>query len=183
MAVSLTTYLNNQIKGKGSTLAKEKAKAGKYKSIAAAKKAGALYYTDKNGKVMAAVYAEDLKKAPTKTAAPKKSLRPRARPNNVGSTLATTAEETAEVKKRNAEIKLAERARKNTGPNAARKKPMANKNGSGYLKNKNLDATITYKKYQNMSAEEKKAAGLPISMGQTEKSFNRFMAARKKSKK
>jgi hypothetical protein len=60
---------------------------------------------------------------------------------------------------------------------------MANKNGSGYLKNKNLDATITYKKYQNMSAEEKKAAGLPISMGQTEKSFNRFMAARKKSSK
>jgi len=66
MAMSLRTYLNNQIKEKGSSLAKEKAKAGKYKSIAAAKKAGALYYTNKDGKVMAAVYAEDLKKAKPK---------------------------------------------------------------------------------------------------------------------
>ena len=66
MAMSLRTYLNNQIKSKGSSLAKEKAKAGKYKSIAAAKKAGALYYTNKDGKVMAAVYAEDLKKAKPK---------------------------------------------------------------------------------------------------------------------
>lgn len=65
-AVSLRTYLNDQIKAKGSSLAKEKAKAGKYKSIAAAKKAGALYYTNKDGKVMAAVYAEDLKKAKPK---------------------------------------------------------------------------------------------------------------------
>ena len=64
--MSLRTYLNNQIKAKGSSLAKEKAKAGKYKSIAAAKKAGALYYTNKAGKVMAAVYAEDLKKAKPK---------------------------------------------------------------------------------------------------------------------
>ena len=40
--MSLRTYLNNQIKEKGSSLTKEKAKAGKYKSIAAAKKAGAL---------------------------------------------------------------------------------------------------------------------------------------------
>ena len=66
MAISLRTYLNNKIKEKGSSLAKEKAKAGKYKSIAAAKKAGSLYYTNKDGKVMAAVYAEDLKKAKPK---------------------------------------------------------------------------------------------------------------------
>ena len=65
-AVSLRTYLNNQIKAKGSSLAKEKAKASKYKSIAAAKKAGALYYTNKDGKVMAAVYADDLKKSKVK---------------------------------------------------------------------------------------------------------------------
>mgnify|MGYP003127299870 FL=1 len=71
---TLRTYLNAKIKEKGSTLAKEKAKAGKYKSIAAAKKAGALYYTNKEGKVMAAVYAEDLKKPLTS------SLRPKARP-------------------------------------------------------------------------------------------------------
>ena len=66
MAISLRTYLNNKIKAKGSSLAKEKAKASKYKSIAAAKKAGALYYTNKDGKIMAAVYAEDLKKSSPK---------------------------------------------------------------------------------------------------------------------
>jgi len=69
---TLRSYLNSKIKEKGSTLAKEKAKAGKYKSIAAAKKAGALYYTDKNGKVQAAVYAEDLKKP----------IRPKAKPKD-----------------------------------------------------------------------------------------------------
>ena len=71
---TLREYLNSQIKEKGSSLSAEKAKASKYKSIAAAKKAGALYYTDKNGKVMAAVYASDLSK-PMST-----SLRPKARP-------------------------------------------------------------------------------------------------------
>lgn len=73
---TLKEYLNAKIKSKGSTLSKEKAKGKKYKSIAAAKKAGALYYTNKNGKIMAAVYAEDLKKP----LAPKTSLRPKARP-------------------------------------------------------------------------------------------------------
>ena len=70
MAMSLRTYLNNKIKEKGSSLSKEKAKASKYKSIAAAKKAGALYYTNKDGKVMAAVYAEDLKKSAPKKKKP-----------------------------------------------------------------------------------------------------------------
>ena len=77
---TLREYLNAKIKEKGSSLSAEKAKAGKYKSIAAAKKAGALYYTDKNGKVMAAVYAEDLKKPIKKSSAPTKSVRPKARP-------------------------------------------------------------------------------------------------------
>ena len=160
MAVALRTYLNNQIKSKGSTLAKEKAKAGKYKSIAAAKKAGALYYTDKNGKVMAAVYAEDLKKAPAKAAAPKKSLRPKARPTPDPDKIEVRnlveggrGDGRAETKKR----QIAEIARKQ-------------------------NANPSYKRFQNMSNEEKKAAGLPISMGKTEESFNRFMAARKKSK-
>ena len=71
---TLREYLNAKIKEKGSSLSAEKAKASKYKSIAAAKKAGALYYTDKSGKVMAAVYASDLSK-PMST-----SLRPKARP-------------------------------------------------------------------------------------------------------
>ena len=73
---TLREYLNAQIKAKGSSVSAEKAKASKYKSIAAAKKAGALYYTDKSGKVMAAVYASDLSK-PLST-----SLRPKARPNS-----------------------------------------------------------------------------------------------------
>ena len=61
------------------TVAQAKKNAGKYKSIAAAKKAGSLYYTDKNGKVMAAVYAEDLKTS---------SLRPKARPKKVATSAA-----------------------------------------------------------------------------------------------
>jgi len=72
MAMSLKEYLNSKIKSKGSSITKEKAKAKKYKSIAAAKKAGALYYTNKDGKVMAAVYAGDLNKA-----APKPKIRPK----------------------------------------------------------------------------------------------------------
>jgi len=62
MAVTLRKYLNNQLKAKGLTVKQAKKNASKYKSIAAAKKAGSLYYTNKDGKVMAAVYAEDLKK-------------------------------------------------------------------------------------------------------------------------
>tara|TARA_R100001129_G_scaffold178769_1_gene154886 strand:+ start:503 stop:1114 length:612 start_codon:yes stop_codon:yes gene_type:complete len=77
MAMSLKEYLNSKIKSKGSSITKEKAKAKKYKSISAAKKAGALYYTNKDGKVMAAVYAEDLKKAKPKV---KPIPRPKPRP-------------------------------------------------------------------------------------------------------
>ena len=71
MAVSLRKYLNSKLKEKGLTVKEAKKNAGKYKSIAAAKKAGSLYYTNKDGKVMAAVYAEDLKK-PIKEIKPKK---------------------------------------------------------------------------------------------------------------
>lgn len=75
MAVTLRKYLNNQLKAKGLTVAEAKKNAGKYKSIAAAKKAGSLYYTNKDGKVMAAVYAEDLKK-------PIKPIKPKVRPGS-----------------------------------------------------------------------------------------------------
>ena len=73
MAMTLRSYLNAKLKAMGKTATQAKKDAGKYKSIAAAKKAGSLYYTDKNGKVMAAVYAEDLKKSPPK---------PKPKPNN-----------------------------------------------------------------------------------------------------
>lgn len=82
MAMSLRSYLNKKLKEKGMTVAQAKKNAGKYKSIAAAKKAGSLYYTDKNGKIMAAVYAEDLKKPMTS------SPRPKARPKKVAKTAA-----------------------------------------------------------------------------------------------
>ena len=75
MAVSLRQYLNTELKKKGMTAKEAKKNAGKYKSIAAAKKAGSLYYTNKAGKVMAAVYAEDLKKP----------IRPKLRPKKSGS--------------------------------------------------------------------------------------------------
>jgi len=72
MAVTLRKYLNSKLKEKGLTVKEAKKNAGKYKSIAAAKKAGSLYYTNKDGKVMAAVYAEDLKKP----------LKPKTRPDS-----------------------------------------------------------------------------------------------------
>ena len=71
MAMTLRSYLNAKLKAMGKTATQAKKDAGKYKSIAAAKKAGSLYYTDKNGKVMAAVYAEDLKKSPKPKPRPK----------------------------------------------------------------------------------------------------------------
>ena len=87
MALTLRKYLNNQLKSKGLTAAEAKKNAAKYKSIAAAKKAGSLYYTGKDGKVMAAVYADDLKK-PLQGIKPKKkpltsSPRPKLRPSSV----------------------------------------------------------------------------------------------------
>jgi len=75
MAVTLRKYLNSKLKEKGLTVKEAKKNAGKYKSIAAAKKAGSLYYTNKDGKVMAAVYAEDLKK-------PLKPIKPKKRPSD-----------------------------------------------------------------------------------------------------
>ena len=70
--MTLTQYANKWLKDKGTTAKAAKKDAGKYKSIAAAKKAGSLYYTNKDGKTMLAVYAEDLKD--------KGPLRPKLRP-------------------------------------------------------------------------------------------------------
>jgi hypothetical protein len=70
--MSLREYANKWLKEKGTSASEAKKDAGKYKSIAAAKKAGSLYYTNKDGKTMLAVYAEDLKD--------KKPLRPKLRP-------------------------------------------------------------------------------------------------------
>ena len=64
MASKLTQWINASLKNKGMTAKQAQKGAGKYKSISAAKKAGSLYYKDKNGKVQIAAYAEDLKKIP-----------------------------------------------------------------------------------------------------------------------
>ena len=59
--MSLNAWINSQLKNKSLSVSQAKKNAGKYKSISAAKKAGSLYYTNKDGKVMIAAYAEDLK--------------------------------------------------------------------------------------------------------------------------
>lgn len=64
MASKLTQWINASLKNKGMTAKQAQKNAGKYKSIAAAKKAGSLYYKDKTGKIMIAAYAEDLKNIP-----------------------------------------------------------------------------------------------------------------------
>jgi hypothetical protein len=90
MAVSLTKYMNSKLKAMGKTATQAKKNAGKYKSIAAAKKAGALYYTDKSGKVMAAVYAEDLKKPIAAIKPPKRPLGAPKKNNIITSTISDT---------------------------------------------------------------------------------------------
>ena len=64
MASKLTQWINASLKNKGMTAKQAQKNAYKYKSIAAAKKAGSLYYKDKNGKIMIAAYAEDLNNIP-----------------------------------------------------------------------------------------------------------------------
>ena len=155
----------------------EKKLEGKPRTVGAAKKAGSKFFYDKKGTKKLAVTAEELKKSgktltqwandwkkPGSSTAVSKSLRPKKRPTSGGSVPAVTAKETAEVKKRNTEIKLAERARKDTGPNSARKKPMAKKKVE----------PITFKMWQGMSRAERKSNGLPVSEIGGQMGFNRF---------
>ena len=157
--MSLKEWINSNQKAKGLSTKEAKAGASKYKSISAAKKAGSLYYTNKDGKTMIAATAEDLK-----SSAPAKSIKPKARPTSGGSRPAETDKETAEVKAANKAIKLQIAARKDTGPNAARKKPMAKKKV----------APITFKMWQGMSRAERKSNDLPVSIIGGQLGFNRF---------
>ena len=79
--MSLKEWINSKQKAKGLSTKEAKAGASKYKSISAAKKAGSLYYTNKDGKTMIAATAEDLKV--TRPKAKPKPLRPRMRPDTV----------------------------------------------------------------------------------------------------
>ena len=59
-ASKLTKWINSKLDEKGITASAAKKNAGKYSSIAAAKKAGSLYYKDSKGDIKVAAYAADL---------------------------------------------------------------------------------------------------------------------------
>jgi hypothetical protein len=75
MASKLTTWINNQLKDKKISAKDAQKNAGKYKTIAAAKKAGSLYYTDKSGKVKIAAYASDLASDKKSSGIPKEEVK------------------------------------------------------------------------------------------------------------
>jgi len=84
MASKLTTWINQQLKDKNISSKAAQKDAGKYKTIAAAKKAGSLYYTDKSGKVKIAAFASDLASAKKSSGIPEKKVKlPPARPENL----------------------------------------------------------------------------------------------------
>ena len=141
----------------------------KPRTIAAAKKAGSKFFYDKNGKKKLAVTAEELKKSgktlrqwandwkkPKSSTAVEKSLRPKKRPVNGGSVSATSTKEKAEVLEANKAIKLQIKARKDTGPNSARKAPLKVK-----LRGAEWMAANTSAAYAALTKSEASALGLP----------------------
>jgi len=112
--VSLKEWINSNQKAKGLSTKEAKKNAGKYKSISAAKKAGSLYYTDKNGKTMIAATAEDLNVTKPKAKPP--AVRPKARPDTLTRAHPMMGDmsvaEFKELKKTNAKIKADEAKRK-----------------------------------------------------------------------
>ena len=111
--MSLREWINSNQKAKGLSTKEAKKNAGKYKSISAAKKAGSLYYTDKNGKTMIAATAEDLN-----VTKPKKptALKPKARPDTLTRAHPMMGDmsvaEFKELKAANAAIKIDEAKRR-----------------------------------------------------------------------
>ena len=112
--MSLREWINSEQKAKGLSTKEAKAGASKYKSISAAKKAGSLYYTNKDGKTMIAATAEDLKI--TKPKPRPKTLRPKMRPDTVALAHSLmgdmTVAEFKELKEANAAIKADEAKRR-----------------------------------------------------------------------
>ena len=88
--MSLKEWINSKQKAKGLSTSEAKKGAGKYKSISAAKKAGSLYYTNKDGKTMIAATASDLSAPAKKSGSVKTSLRPKLRPKSDVTTGITT---------------------------------------------------------------------------------------------
>jgi len=83
MASKLTKWINAHLKAKGKSPKEAQKDAGKYSSIAAAKRAGSLYYTDKKGRVMIAAYAEDLSKPLPEPKKKSEVVKPKKRPKVV----------------------------------------------------------------------------------------------------
>lgn len=88
--MSLKEWINSKQKAKGLSTSEAKKGAGKYKSISAAKKAGSLYYTNKDGKTMIAATASDLSAPAKKSGSVKTSLRPKLKPKSDVTTGITT---------------------------------------------------------------------------------------------
>jgi len=163
--MSLRAWINSQQKAKGLSTKDAKKNAGKYSSISAAKKAGSLYYTDKSGKVQIAAFASDLT-APAKgktDSAPKKSLRPKAKPkSDVAKSITTPRVTTTKLSNNkggrgSGVIEVATRALDK--PSKAKKK---------------TPSSYTYNQWKSMSRTERKEVGLPVSVIGGELGFKRF---------
>ena len=160
---TLRAYLNRNIKEKGSTLKKEQKRGEKYTSIKAAQKAGALYYM-KNGKLMAAVYAEDLK------------VRPAAKPKVQMKSVVASAElgpdfgekKTKHGTKTDLKRKLDDANVGKTGTgdpkptkNGSGTKTTAKTKGDNYGTLARIGTTINKKVWDSMTPDQREARGFP----------------------
>ena len=175
---TLQQYLNKKLKAKDTTATKEKKKASKYKSISAAQKAGSLYYTDKNDKVMAAVFAGDLKEKETTTTV-NKSKRPKTRPRSAASpevTVTLLPPRYMDEKPRSSDrgkSRTVKRIRKPGGPDpsgiagkktyvSALEKKTLTKGGFDPNRLATPLKSYTYKQWEAMSKAERKKLRLPV---------------------
>ena len=175
--MSLREWINSAQKSKGLSTAEAKKNAGKYKSISSAKKAGSLYYTNKDGKVMIAATATDLNKpSPTKTKVAKPKLKsttitvtkldPPKRLTKTGGRGKGRVNKTDPESPSN---KLAVKKILSVNP---RNKANAKKRGNAVrTKNKaqeNALSRYTFKQYGDMSVVKRKKLGLPPKLSLTQ---------------
>ena len=169
--MSLKEWINSKQKAKGLSTSEAKKGAGKYKSISAAKKAGSLYYTNKDGKTMIAATASDLSAPAKKSGGVKKSLRPKARPkSDVTTGITTPRVTTTKLSKTkggrgDGVIEMATRA---LDKNKASKGQMPPSTGTPKFNG------VTFKEYLsivNNNAIKRLAFGLPSGLSQAE--FNK----------
>lgn len=161
MASKLTRWINAKLKKKGLSVKEAKKNAGKYSSIAAAKRAGSLYYTDKKGRVMIAAYAEDLKtapppkKRPVKTTPKKKKTEDAVSNREVEKDIAA-AKLKIKIAETEADVRTAERAIEEIDRKIAilNKTSILNETARNFKKTK-----VAAKKYLNRIKKEAKEGG------------------------